>query len=105
MVAGETLAMLERLLATGRKMIFVTGRELDDPLKVRPDIRLFYRVVAENGAFLFHPATCGEKALVPSIPEAFVQALREQGVRHCSAGRVIVSTQRPEGHSRAIALY
>jgi hypothetical protein len=75
MVAGETLALLERLLATGRKLILVTGRELDDLLNVFPEIHLFHRVVAENGALLYDPATRGEKALAPSIPQAFVQAL------------------------------
>ena len=29
-VAGDTVAALERLRASGRKLILVTGRELDD---------------------------------------------------------------------------
>jgi HAD superfamily hydrolase (TIGR01484 family) len=98
MVAGETLALLERLLATGRKLVLVTGRELDDMLRILPEITLFHRVVAENGALLYDPAARAEKALTPPVPEAFVQALRERGVRRCFAGRVIISTQRPEEH-------
>jgi HAD superfamily hydrolase (TIGR01484 family) len=94
-VSGETLAALERLLATGRKLILVTGRELDDLLKCLPEVTMFHRVVAENGALLYDPATRQEKALAPAIPKAFVQVLRERGVENFSVGQVIISTQRP----------
>ena len=47
-VNQETLAALERL-RNGRKLILVTGRELDDLLRVFEQIHLFDLVVAENG--------------------------------------------------------
>ena len=94
-VSRETLTLLERLLATGRKLILVTGRELDDLLGCLPEVRLFHRVVAENGALLYDPATRQEKVLVPAVPERFVQALRERGMERVSVGRAIVSTRRP----------
>ena len=62
-VDGRTLAALERLLATGRKLILVTGRELDQLLGIFPEINLFERVVAENGALLYRPASREEKLL------------------------------------------
>jgi trehalose-6-phosphatase len=48
-VSGETVAGLKRLADAGRKLLLVTGRELDDLLKVFPQVELFDRVVAENG--------------------------------------------------------
>jgi hydroxymethylpyrimidine pyrophosphatase-like HAD family hydrolase len=92
-VASKTVAALERLLATGRKLILVTGRELDDLLSVCPVIDLFHRVVAENGALLYCPATKEEKILADGPPEKFLNALRERGIPF-SRGRQIVSTHR-----------
>ena len=56
-VAGETVAALERLRASDRKLILVTGRELDDVLRIFPQANLFERIVAENGALLYRPAS------------------------------------------------
>jgi HAD superfamily hydrolase (TIGR01484 family) len=94
-VNEETLAALERLLASGRKLLLVTGRELDDLLSVFPHVTLFERVVAENGALLYRPASREEKALGDPPPEEFVQALREHGVTPLSVGRAIVATWHP----------
>ena len=49
-VTQETMASLEKLRATGRKLILVTGRELDELLRIFPGASLFERIVAENGA-------------------------------------------------------
>jgi hydroxymethylpyrimidine pyrophosphatase-like HAD family hydrolase len=92
-VAAETLAALERLLASGRKLILVTGRELDELRSVFPHLELFRRVVAENGALLYDPATKEERLLSAPIPNEFVNALRQLGI--VSAGHVIIATCRP----------
>jgi HAD superfamily hydrolase (TIGR01484 family) len=94
-VDEPTLAALERLLASGRKLILVTGRELPDLMSVFGRLDLFERVVVENGALLYRPATHEEKVLAAPPPEAFLQALRERGVVPVSAGRVIVATWHP----------
>lgn len=62
-VNEKVLAALKRLKASGRKLILVTGRELDDILFVFPEISLFDRVVAENGSVLYDPASREEKAI------------------------------------------
>jgi HAD superfamily hydrolase (TIGR01484 family) len=49
-VAEETLAALERLRATGRRLVLVTGRVLDELRPLFPDVGMFEWVVAENGA-------------------------------------------------------
>jgi hydroxymethylpyrimidine pyrophosphatase-like HAD family hydrolase/energy-coupling factor transporter ATP-binding protein EcfA2 len=94
-VSKSTAAALERLRDSGRKLLLVTGRELDDLLRVFPDVQLFDSVVAENGALLYDPATREEQPLAEPPPPAFVQELERRGVAPLSAGRVIVATWEP----------
>jgi len=56
-VDDETIVALECLRESGRKLLLVTGRELDELARVFPRLDLFDRVVAENGALLYRPAT------------------------------------------------
>jgi HAD superfamily hydrolase (TIGR01484 family) len=88
----ETIPALERLIASGRRLLMVTGRELDDLRSVCDRLDLFEYVVAENGALLYHPATRAEQTLAPPPPEVFVKQLRERGVERVSQGRVIVAS-------------
>jgi len=94
-VSPATVAALERLRATGRKLLLVTGRELPDLLRVFPRLDLFDRVVAENGALIYCPATREEQPLGEAPPDVFINALRELGVAPLSVGRVIVATWHP----------
>ena len=56
-VSQSTVDALERLTDTGRKLILVTGRALDDLRRVFSRLDLFERAVVENGAVLYTPAT------------------------------------------------
>src|SRR3954471_17246250 len=56
-VAESTLRFVEELRDSGRRVILVTGRELDDLQNVFSRLELFDCVVAENGALLFDPRT------------------------------------------------
>jgi len=91
----ETIAALERLIASGRRLLMVTGRELDDLQTVCERLDLFEYVVAENGALLYHPATRAEKTLAPRPPDEFAAMLRARGVDRVSEGRVIIATWEP----------
>jgi hydroxymethylpyrimidine pyrophosphatase-like HAD family hydrolase len=91
----ETIAALRRLRNTGRRFILVTGRILQDLFAVCPHVEMFDRVVAENGAVVYWPATREEKFLGEPPPERFVRALRERGVLPVAVGRVIVATWKP----------
>ncbi|HLQ52213.1 MAG TPA: HAD family hydrolase [Terriglobales bacterium] len=51
----QTLRALEQLKRTGRKLILVTGRELDELLNLFPQAAIFDCIVAENGALLYWP--------------------------------------------------
>src|SRR2546425_12068987 len=78
-VNEETVAALERVRDSGRKLLLVTGREVDDLLTVFPHAHLFDRIVAENGALLYAPATGTERRLRGSPPAGFFPAPRGGG--------------------------
>jgi HAD superfamily hydrolase (TIGR01484 family) len=86
---------LERLVASGRKLILVTGRVLPELLETFPQMALCERVVAENGALLYTPATKEQKQLAPAPSPVFVEELQRRGVRHLSVGGTIVATHEP----------
>src|ERR1043165_1935017 len=94
-VAEETLEALARFRHSGRKLVLVTGRELDDLEQVFPRLDLFDRVVAENGALLYRPSTKEEKVLAEAPSKEFVQKLIAKGAERVSVGRVIVATWTP----------
>src|SRR5438034_6707637 len=94
-VSEETLAALQRLRDSGRKLILVTGRELENLLEIFPAIDLFDRVVAENGGVLYRPASREHKTLGEAPPAEVVEALRARGVSPLSVGHCIVSTWQP----------
>jgi hydroxymethylpyrimidine pyrophosphatase-like HAD family hydrolase len=94
-VSDELIASLKRLLATGRRLVMVTGRELSDLMDIFPHTQLFEWIVAENGALLYHPGTKDERVLGQAPSEEFLALLHVRGVRPLSAGRSIVATFEP----------
>jgi hydroxymethylpyrimidine pyrophosphatase-like HAD family hydrolase/energy-coupling factor transporter ATP-binding protein EcfA2 len=90
-----TIAALERVKASNRRLLLVTGRELEDLLRVFPRAGLFDRIVAENGAILYAPDTRESTLLGEPPPPAFVDELRARGVVPLSVGHVIVATWQP----------
>src|SRR5262245_7402870 len=94
-VDEATIAALERTRASGRKLILVTGRELEDLLANFPRIDLFERMVLENGGLLFRPATREERVLGAAPPPPLIEALRQRGVAPLSVGRSILATWEP----------
>jgi hydroxymethylpyrimidine pyrophosphatase-like HAD family hydrolase len=93
-VPPHAVEALERFAASGRTLILVTGRELNELLGVFPEIDRFHRVVAENGALLYTPATGERKPLAPPPPPAFVEMLQSRGVP-VAVGASIVATVEP----------
>lgn len=94
-VDKATVQALQRLRESGRRLMLVTGRELDDLQGVFPHLDLFERVVAENGALLYTPITKQERLLGEPPAPAFVERLKAAGVDRVSVGRVIVATWEP----------
>ncbi len=94
-VTAATVAALQRLVETGRRLVLVTGRELDELLEIFPEVGLFEWVVAENGALLYRPSNREEKILAEPPPADFIHTLYQRGVAPISVGRVIVATWEP----------
>lgn len=94
-VNERTLAALRRFKETSRRLILVTGRLLPDLKAVFPEYALCDKIVVENGALLYTPASEEERLLAPSPPEEFVDRLRSLGVAPLSLGRCIVATWEP----------
>jgi hydroxymethylpyrimidine pyrophosphatase-like HAD family hydrolase len=94
-VSKETLATLERVRRSGRKLVMITGRELESLRSVFAELSLFDLIVAENGALVYHPSTGEQKVLGETPPAAFVEMLRRSGARPLSVGRCVVATVRP----------
>src|SRR5262245_18929661 len=94
-VDAPTVEALERLRTSGRRLVLVTGRDLDDLIRVFPHIHLFDRIVAENGAVVYNPATRDVRMLADAPPDEFAKELERRGVSPLSVGRVIVATWEP----------
>jgi HAD-superfamily hydrolase, subfamily IIB len=115
-VEESTSKSLELWRESGRKLILITGRPLDNLIDHVSIILMFDWVIAENGAVLYQPSTKVEKILAerPSevfisclrdridqkqqqlqnqgIPEEFSQIVKTQAVEVFGVGRVIIAT-------------
>jgi len=94
-VDSATLDALRRLRDTGRKILLVTGRELEELHDVFPEVGICDCVVAENGALLYWPASGEIRPLATAPPLEFIEELRRRGVDRMSVGRVVVAAWRP----------
>jgi hydroxymethylpyrimidine pyrophosphatase-like HAD family hydrolase len=90
-----TWAALRRLRDSGRKLIMVTGRELDELLGLLQHPEMFDRIVAENGALVYCPGTKAIKLLAEPPPRELGEELRRRGAERVAVGRVIVATWEP----------
>ena len=94
-IDDATWAALRKLKDSGRKLVMVTGRQLDELLALLPHPEVFDRIVAENGALVYAPSTKQERTVAPGPPAAFVAELQKRGVERIAVGRVIVATWEP----------
>ena len=94
-VSKQTYLALQRWQQSGRSLIMVTGRRLDNLYDVFPQAKTFDCIVAENGALLSFPTIGEEKLLGDPPPESLLKALQQRQVNPLSVGRGIVSTEVP----------
>src|SRR5215467_9804128 len=94
-VSNETIKGLQEVRKSGRKLILVTGRILEDLSDVFPELDFFDRIVAENGALLYRPPTKEQRLLAEPPPQEFADELIKRGPARLSLGRVIVATRSP----------
>jgi hydroxymethylpyrimidine pyrophosphatase-like HAD family hydrolase len=88
---------IERLRISGRRIVLVTGRRIEDLLKVCPAVGLFDLVVAENGAVVYDPSRREEVVLGVPVPDRLIDRLRDRGVAPLEVGKVLVATRDPHG--------
>jgi HAD superfamily hydrolase (TIGR01484 family) len=94
-VEDTTLDALKRIRASGRKLILVTGRIIEQLVVVFPQMSLCDLIVADNGALLYEPHT-GEKTRLTEPPsQEFIDELARRGVRPIEVGDIIVATWEP----------
>ncbi len=104
-VGDEAVAALERLRASGRRAILLTGRRLGDLFSVFPHQRLFDCIVAENGAVIYNPQTRAARSLANPPPKKLVQALRVRGVEPLDVGEVVIATNEPNRRAAQEAIW
>jgi HAD superfamily hydrolase (TIGR01484 family) len=103
-VAEPTAQALARVRESGRKLLLVTGRRLNDLRSVCPETdAMFDAVVAENGAVLYFPPTRESKVLGDPPEEALLGALRRRGVRF-ELGASIIATDEPFAEAALAAI-
>jgi hydroxymethylpyrimidine pyrophosphatase-like HAD family hydrolase len=89
------VAALEQVVASGRKVILVTGRMLRELLPLFPQATLCARIVAENGAVLYRPATRDQRLLTDAASAPLTDLLQRKGVAPLDVGDSIIATVRP----------
>jgi hydroxymethylpyrimidine pyrophosphatase-like HAD family hydrolase len=95
-VGEEVMQALARVTNSGRHLVLVTGRRLEDLLLVFPHVNLFDYLVLENGAVLYQPATRVARLLAEPPPHQFIEMLNARGVTPVDLGRVVVATWHPQ---------
>lgn len=100
-VSDDVLLALSRVKESGRALVLVTGRRLDDLLEIFSHVSMFDVVVCENGALLYDPATKAVKLLAQPPEPEFIDRLRDCGIENLELGQIIVSTWHP---NEAVAL-
>jgi hydroxymethylpyrimidine pyrophosphatase-like HAD family hydrolase len=103
-VDEPTLDALRRARAAGVKVLLVTGRELTSLFNTFAHAEVFDRVVAENGAVLYEPATRVVQILASPPPPALLEALQRAEVP-LWVGHSIVATVTPYEHDVLRAIH
>jgi len=102
-VDEPTVEALRHAKAEGLRLVMVTGRELTDLFNTFEHSDVFERIVAENGAVLYDPATQSVEPISAPPPPALVERLERQSVP-LSVGHSIVATVEPHEHQVLAAI-
>lgn len=92
-VSPETLEALQAVLASGRKLVLATGRQLPELVEIFPQLSLFTWVIAENGAVIYETATGSVEVLGDPPADEFLRAVEKGGFQPLLRGEVIVATR------------
>lgn len=90
-VADQVRAGLAAVRESGRALVLVTGRTMDELLDVFEELTLFDRIVVENGAVMHTPASGQEQALCPPVSSRLRAQLQRERIP-VIVGQAILST-------------
>jgi hydroxymethylpyrimidine pyrophosphatase-like HAD family hydrolase len=102
-VDQATVDALGRARDAGVTLIMVTGRELHDLFKTFAHTALFHRIVAENGAVVYDPATQTATLIGATPPPELVERLQRERIP-MSVGHSIIATVEPYEHQVLAAI-
>lgn len=92
---NATVEALDRLLASGRSLVMVTGRELKDLKATCQELHRFDWIVGENGGVLYCPKNESVRLLCEAPDPRLVSRLRKAAISPLSVGHAIVATREP----------
>jgi hydroxymethylpyrimidine pyrophosphatase-like HAD family hydrolase len=93
-VDKETVDSLQHARDAGMQLLLVTGRELTHLFNTFDRVDVFHRVVAENGAVLYDPATRQIDTLASGPPAPLIERLTREQIP-LSVGHSVVATVEP----------
>jgi HAD superfamily hydrolase (TIGR01484 family) len=94
-VSSQTESALRNLTRSGRRLLLLTGRTLEELAKDCPNLGLFDCIVLENGGVLYVPASRQSIVLCAPTALALIPRLQELGVEPVIQGRALVASRRP----------
>jgi hydroxymethylpyrimidine pyrophosphatase-like HAD family hydrolase len=92
-LSSEVAGALERLRASGRRSLLLTGRTFEELVQTGTDLALFDMIVLENGAVLYVPGRRETTLLARGVPVEFTTRLQRLGVVPLIEGQIIVATR------------
>jgi hydroxymethylpyrimidine pyrophosphatase-like HAD family hydrolase len=93
-VSPAVIEALRKIKESGRKLLIVSGRILEDLQTVFEHFDLFDKVVLENGAVIYTPSTGEIRLLAEPAPAPLVEELSRLGAKP-AVGLSIVATWTP----------
>lgn len=85
-------ATLRAVRDSGRYLVLVTGRNAEELRDVFTELRLFDRIVVENGGLMLDPEQHTERLLCAAVSAPLLGELRRRGIGPLIVGRSIIST-------------
>lgn len=98
-LSHETKAALAELRKSGRRLLLLTGRTLEELVRDCPQLDAFDCIVLENGGILYMPAARRVIPLCAPTALALVPHLQRRGVHPLIHGQTIVATRRPHEYA------
>jgi hydroxymethylpyrimidine pyrophosphatase-like HAD family hydrolase len=90
-ITDATWAAVQRLRASGRKLMLVTGRSVADVARALSRFEAFDRIIAENGAVVYCPKEHTTALLSAGLPGSFAKQLQLRKVGPLWIGEIILA--------------